>query len=109
MPFTVAHVEHGDARFTAEQTANAGFCRHISQVINVRCGRTVIRDGTFHANHTIDNRHVFFHGTRNGAGRDMISAGQHPGADAFFIERTGLGEQGFRVARDRVGAQQTNH
>ncbi len=39
----------------------------------------------------------------------MISAGQHPGADAFFIERTGLGEQGFRVARDRVGTQQTNH
>ena len=31
-----AHVEHGDARFTAEQTANAGFRRHISQVINAR-------------------------------------------------------------------------
>ncbi len=39
----------------------------------------------------------------------MISAGQHPCADAFFIERTGLGEQGFRVTRDRVSAEQTNH
>lgn len=52
-----------------------GFCCYIGQVINVWCGRMVIRDGVFYVNYMIDNCYVFFYGICNGVGRDMISVG----------------------------------
>src|SRR5215212_1006948 len=93
----VAHVEVGDPGFATQLSAHVSVIDHPSQLPWVRLGRPLVRNGDFAtADHLGHEEDVVADGSGERGGRDVVSAGPHPGGETLLAEPLYLGEKTWK-------------